>query len=167
MAKRKPHYKPDVKVREAEPRVGNEKQDAQILCPFCTPPHPIAIGQMAACGTSLMIKAVQVIYPSRTVNKRNLICLKCKKGGGEMVQFNLGYVHLHECTPGTKLLAEQPEYSRWARIVYGMPAWMKAPIEARKGKARQIKEVTPEGKDTGQVLGYFFYRDTGGPHAIN
>ena len=162
MAKRSAGYKPAVKTRESEPRVNEIKGEVTLLCPFCEPPHPIAVGQDSACGTALLVKAVQVIYPTRTVNERGMICVKCKKGGGEMVKFNLGYVHLHECSPGTRLMAEAPKFSRFARTVYGMPAWMRSPIEKRMGRARQVKEVDPQGVDTGNVLGYFFYKTQGG-----
>jgi len=158
VAKQKAGYKPEVTVRESEPKTEVRGKDMVVLCPFCMPPHPIAVGKESACGTALLVKAVQVIYPKRTVNKRGLTCLKCHQGGGEMVKFNLGFVHLHECTPGTRLMAEAPEFSKWAQMVYGMPQWMQKIVEARVGKARLVKEVDPEGKETGVILGYFFYR---------
>lgn len=158
MAKQKPRWKPDVKTRELPPRLVEKKGEVQILCPFCEPPHPIAVGRDAACGTSVRVTAVQVIVPTRTVNRMGLKCLKCKQGGGEMVQYHGGYVHLHECTPGMKLMTEPPEFSRFAAWVYGLPEFARGPLEKRLGKAKQVREVNPQGADTGKVLGYFFYK---------
>jgi len=139
----------------------------QILCPFCEPPHPIAVGQPAACGTALLVKAVQVVYPTRTVNQRGLKCIKCHQGGGKMVQFNQGFVHLHECTPGTKLMAEAPQFTRWAQFVFGLPLPIRNAVERFTGAAKQVKEVDPEGHDTGKTLGYFFFKSNGGSNAHN
>lgn len=149
-------------MRELPPRTTETKDTVQILCPFCEPPHPIAVGREAACGTSLKVTAVQVVIPSRTVTKRNLVCVKCHKGGGQMVRFHNGYVHLHECTPHTKLITEPPVFSKLAGLVFRMPPLLRAPLERRLGLARQIKEVDPAGQDTGRTLGYFFYHPTGG-----
>lgn len=168
MAKRNSN-RPAVTVRELPPRVIEKKDEVQILCPFCEPPHPIAVGRPAACGTTLKVTAVQAVIPARTVNKHNLVCIKCHKSGGQMIQFNQGYIHLHECTPGTKLLTEAPQFSKLARTIFHLPAPLRGVLEKRLGKAKEIKEVDPQGNDTGKVLGYFFYRPTtnGGSHAAD
>lgn len=161
--KHKPNYKPDVTVRRLPPRTVEKKDEVQILCPFCIPPHPIAVGRESPCGTLLEVMAVQTIIPSRTVNKHKLICLKCRKSGGQMVKYHQGYVHLHECTPNTKLITEPPKFSKLAGLVFKLPPFLRGPLEGRLGLARQVKEVDPQGNDTGQVLGYFFYKKpTGG-----
>jgi hypothetical protein len=152
--------KPEVVTRESAPKVKEEGKSAAILCPFCEIPHPIEIGKDSACGTTLIVRAVQTKYPTRTVNKHKLICVKCHKGGGEMIRFNNGFVHVHECAPNTKLMAAPPAFSAWAERVYQMPAWMRSRLEKLYGYAKQVKEIDPEGKETGKILGYFFYRGT-------
>jgi len=150
-------------VRQLPPRTVEKKDEVQILCPFCIPSHPIAVGRESPCGTVLQVVAVQTIIPSRTVTKHKLVCVKCKKSGGQMVKYHQGYVHLHECTPNTKLITEPPEFSKLAGFVYGLPERLRGRLEKRMGLAKQVKEVDPQGNDTGKVLGYFFYRpQTGG-----
>jgi len=157
-----------VTVRELLPRIIEKKDEVQILCPFCEPPHPIAVGKPSACGTQLKVTAVQSVFPARTVHKYDLKCIKCHQGGGQMIQFNQGYVHLHECSPGTKLLTEAPQFSRLARTVFHLPTPIRNLFEKQLGKAKEIKEVDPKGVDTGVVLGYFFYRpENGGSHAAD
>lgn len=154
--------RPEVQTRELLPRIVETGKEVRILCPFCEPPHPIAVGQDSACGTSLRVSAVQVIIPSRTVHRRNLICVKCHKSGGRMIKYFNGYVHLDECTPNTKLMTAPPEFSKLAAAVFKLPPLLRGPLERRLGQAKQVKEVDPSGKDTGNILGYFFYRPTGG-----
>lgn len=158
MAKTKSSYKPEVKVREATPRVKEDVNAPALLCPFCEIPHPISIGQDAICGTTLRVTAVQTIYPARTVHKHSLLCIKCGKGDGEMIRFNQGYIHLKECAPNTKLMAEVPPFSKYAEWVYQLPPALRKPIEKRWGYAKQVKELDPHGADTGKVLGYFFFK---------
>ena len=153
--------KPETVTRESAPRVVEDKKlGAKILCPFCEIPHPIEVGKDSACGTTLVIRAVQTQYPTRTVNKHKLICVKCHKGGGEMIRFNNGFVHLHDCSPNTKLMAAPPEFSPWAAAVYQMPKLVREPLEKIYGYAKQVKEIDPQGAETGKVLGYFFFRGT-------
>lgn len=153
--------RPDLKIREAVPKVKQEDGKALLMCPFCEISHPVAIGQDSPCGTTLRVTAVQTVIPLRTVHKRGLTCVKCGKGNGEMVPFNRGFVHLIDCTPGTKLMAEPPgQFSRWAQMVYKLPEWMRKSIEKRTGAVKRIDEIDPEGKETGNTLGYIFYRGT-------
>lgn len=161
MSKRSAGYKPTVTARELPPKLGEVKGDVRTLCPFCEHPHPIAVGKISRCGTQLRVTAIQTVVPTRTVNKFNLKCIKCGQGGGKMVKFNEGYIHLHECTPNTTLLAEEPVYSDWARFVYGLPDLIRKPIERRTGAARRVDQIDQDGKETGHVAGYFFYRGTG------
>jgi len=152
--------KPEVKVRELPPRIKVMDDGVQISCPFCEIPHPIQVNQDSACGTSMRVTAVQTIYPARTVHKHNLICIKCKKSDGEMVSFNNGFVHLSDCSPGTKLIVNQPIYSKWAELVYRMPPRLRKLIERNTGSAKEVKEIDAQGIDTGKVLGYFFFKGT-------
>ena len=147
-----------MQVRELPPKINMLKDGVQILCPFCPVPHPILVGQDSACGTTMKVTAVQTIYPARTTKKHNLICIKCKKGGGEMVKFNQSYVHAVECAPDTKLITVPPKFSLAAQIVYQAPPWMKNRIAKIVGYPKEVREVTAEGKDTGKTLGYFFFK---------
>lgn len=165
MAKRQSN-RPEVKIRELPPRVIDKKDEVRILCPFCDPPHPISIGKPSPCGTQLKLTAVQALIPARTVHKYDLKCAKCHQGGGEMIQFHQGYVHLHECSPGTKLMTEAPAFSKAAKYIYKLPERLRTPIERYTGSARMVREVDPQGNDTGVVLGYFFYKN-GGSHAAD
>lgn len=153
-----PQHRPEVLTRELPPKVEQSKSGASILCPFCAIPHPIHLGDQAPCGTSLRVTAVQAILPEKTVKKHNLSCLKCHEGGGEMVPFNQGYVHLHDCTPGTRMLVAAPRFSPVAKVVYKAPKWLHALSEKWLGKAEKVLEVDGEGKETGKVLGYFFLK---------
>ena len=153
--------KPELKTREALPKVRKEGNGVVLECPFCDIPHPVSVGQDAACGTTLRVTAVQTIIPTRTVNKRKLTCIKCGKSGGEMVPFNNGVVHLIDCMPGTKLMAQPPSnYSKWAKFIYGLPDGFRKRIERRTGTVKRIDEIDPQGKETGKTLGFIFYRGT-------
>lgn len=90
-----------------------------------------------------------------------------------MIQFHQGHIHLHECTPGVKLMTEPPAYSQAAAWLYKLPERLRAPIERYTGRAEMVREVDPLGNDTGKVLGYFFYKvptrdkPQGGSHAAD
>lgn len=146
-----------MQVRELPPKVNMVEHGVQILCPFCDPPHPIMVGQDSACGTTMKVTAVQTIYPARTTKKHNLVCIKCGKGNGEMVKFNKTFVHAFDCTPGTKLITVPPEFSKLAKFIFQLPAWLRKQVEKITGFAKEVKEVDAQGTDTGKILGYFFY----------
>jgi hypothetical protein len=157
--KRNPGYRPETKVREALPRVQETGGEVLLMCPFCQPPHPVAFGKPGACGTTLKVTAVQTVIPIRTVHKHKLICFKCGQGGGEMVPFNQGYLHLVDCVPGTRVLAEPPaNFSRWAGWVYRMPEPLRERVERLTGAAKRIDEIDAQGKETGRTLGFIFHR---------
>lgn len=153
--------KPELKTREALPKVRKEGNGVILECPFCEIPHPVSVGQDSACGTTLRVTAVQTIIPTRTVNKRKLLCIKCGKSGGEMVPFNQGVVHLIDCMPGTKLMAQPPSnFSKMAKLVYGLSEGIRNVIEKRTGVVKRIDEIDLHGKETGKTLGFIFYRGT-------
>jgi len=159
--KRNINHSPETpfKVRESAPILMPKKDGVQVLCPFCKVPHPILPGQDATCGTSLRVMAVQTIIPSRVARLGKLTCLKCHKGGGgDMVRYANGYIHLEDCAPATRLLAEPPKFSRLAKIIYQLPARVRKLVEKRTGRAQAVEEIDPEGKETGKVLGYFFLK---------
>lgn len=153
--------KPEVHVRESPPRVKELPSGVQVLCPFCDIPHPIMVGQDSPCGTTLKVTAVQTLLPARTTKKHGLKCMKCGQTGGEMIPLSGGFVHIADCAPGTRLLASPPPFSRWAQLVHKFPKQLKTIIEKRTGFAKEVKEVTPEGAETGRVLGYFFFKNQG------
>lgn len=146
------------RTREAQPAMNVTKEGAQILCPFCTPTHPLIPGQPSNCGTILKLTAVQDVLPTRIVRLQKIKCLKCHEGGGEMVQYMGGFVHLNDCTPGTRLLPAPPEYNPFAGMVFNMPIRVRRIIEKTTGLAQQVKEIDQDGVETGKIMGYFFMR---------
>ena len=154
-------YKPprkEVKIRELPPKVEQTKKGVVVLCPFCTPSHPILPGVINPCGTVLRVTAIQEYLTSHATRYNKIKCLKCGRFGGEMVRYRNGYVHIIECAPETKLLTEAPKFSRVAKHVYKLPAKVRALIEKKTGQAKQLQEIDSEGVQTGNVLGYFFWK---------
>lgn len=156
MSKQKPKFKPTIQTREKLPLTKKEKDGIVLLCPFCDPSHPIVPGQPNACGTTLRVTAVQQIFNARTVRMNKMICVKCGQGGGQMVQYFNGYLHLEDCNPEVQMLTQIPKYSRWAEIVYKFPEWLRDLFEKYTGVVQIVREMTPEGVETGEVQGYFF-----------
>ena len=152
---------PAVITREEPPKVQQTPNGARMICPYCTPPHVLIPGQQSACGTTLKVSAVQIIIPARTANEKKLRCLKCGEvGRAPMVQCGGGYVHRHDCKPGTQVLPAPPPYSAKAERVYNMKAgWMKEFLEKRYGRAQCVKEVNVDGVETGNILSYFFLKE--------
>lgn len=148
----------EMHTREAIPTAQRTKDGAQILCPFCVPTHPLDIGQFSPCGTFLKVTAVQNVIPARVVRREKLICVKCKQGGGEMVKYMNGYIHLADCMPGTKLLRTKPDYNILAGLVFKMPQGIQKQIARFAGYPQQVKEITPDGAETGKIAGYFFLK---------
>jgi len=151
-------------TREAPPKYKNDGGNVQILCPFCEPSHPIYPHKISACGTLLKVAAVQTVYPARTLKKAEVVCVKCGKPGGEMVAYGRGFVHVQECNPERKLLAEAPTYSEWARRVYNMPNWLRGWLERFTGAATEVIELDGEGRETGRIIGYYFAEAKRGRH---
>lgn len=79
-----------------------------------------------------------------------------------MVRYNENYVHLPDCLPSVKLLADMPPTSRLAGIVWGAPKWLSAIVEKRLGRVQEVKEIDSQGQETGKVLGYFFLKGVHG-----
>lgn len=149
MAKRD-YRRPKVRTREEVPQIKREGGTIAFMCPFCQPSHPLAPGAVAQCGTVLKLTAMQGIIPARVARMEKIECLKCHNfGGGDMIPWHGGFVHLHDCDPDTKLLTNPPKFSKWAALRYHIPFL--------RGNAQAVKEITPDGKETGRVLGYTFY----------
>lgn len=148
-----------VRVRRAEPVIQNEEGKPAILCPFCEIKHPISLSEISPCGTRLRLEAVQEVVHGWYAEKVGLACLKCHKvDGQDLVPFQGGYVHLHDCMPGTKFLAVPPKFTPKAKFVFGLPQFLRPHVEKLTGVAKEVKEIDAEGHETGVILGYSFYR---------
>lgn len=154
---KKNSVKPFVKERVDIPKIVKDKNGAAILlCPFCSPSHPLRADQATACGTIVRVQAVQTVFRSNYSHK-NMVCVKCGKGGGDMVTWqNNAFVHVHDCSPGVTAMNEPPKMSKAAGIIYNFPPVLRRIAEAAWGKTMKVDEVTPDGKRTGVVLGHFF-----------
>lgn len=159
MAKKNP-IKPTggMKVREELPQMRKTDIGIGIFCPYCDPSHPLLPGKPAACGTFLKLTAVQQIMPARVARLQNIACIKCHTvGGGDLVPWQGNYVHLQDCDPETKLYVEPPVFSNYAKLLYKMPLGIQNILARKRGTPRPVKEITPEGMETGRILGYTFY----------
>lgn len=155
MSKKKT-YRPPSATRERVPLFREVSGNTMVLCPFCDPPHPIWPDKISDCGTMLKVMAVQQVFTSRTLKKADVVCIRCGKGGGAMVAYGRGFVHTENCNPERRLLTSVPVYSEWARRVYNMPKRLNAIIQKFTGPVIQVHEVDEFGKETGNVLGYYF-----------
>lgn len=154
-------FQPPVTQRFGTPPIRKgDKGGTEIMCPFCNPSHVLTTQGPAACGTQLQVRAVQTVYDAR--HNKSLVCVKCHKGGGKMVQFNNSMIHTPDCTPGVVTFIEKPQFSILANLVYHLPTWARARVEPWTGRTEKVDEITPEGERTGRVMGYVFYRITNG-----
>lgn len=148
----------DFRVREMPPKVEATAKGVLIQCPFCDPPHVILPGMEGACGTTLRVTAVQTILTAHAARFNKIICMKCHKGEGEMVKYRNGWVHLEDCMPGTRFLAEPPRMTKKAALVMKLPPRMRKFVEKHTGTAQEIQEIDGEGNMTGKILGYCFVK---------
>jgi hypothetical protein len=154
-------YKPkrsEVKVRELPPKVSNTAKGVLVQCPFCDPTHVILPGVESPCGTTLRVTAVQTYLTSHTTKFNKIHCLKCGVVGGEMIKYRNGFVHISDCSPGTKLLTEIPPLSNVAKVIFKLPVKLRTFIEKRTGAVKELQEIDEEGKPTGKILGHFFWK---------
>lgn len=149
-------FTPPVTERFGTPILRKDKDTPLIECPFCKPTHALSVSGPSACGTMLQLRAVQRVYKGRF--NKGMVCIKCGKGGGELVHFNDAFVHANDCTPGVYAFADQPKFSRMAQMIFTAPGFIKRPFENRLGKTMAVEEVLPDGTKTGKHLGYFFYK---------
>ena len=137
--------------------VKDEKGNAILLCPFCTPSHPLNPAMPSLCGTTLILTAEQTTI--RAKYQKNLVCVKCGKGGGEMVMFQNSYIHTHDCKPGVMTMTNPPKYSNFAALTYKLQnKFLKSNIERFTGRAMPVEEIDTKGNKTGVILGYFFWK---------
>lgn len=75
-----------------------------------------------------------------------------------MVKYMNGYIHLANCAPGTRLLSELPAFSRSAEFVFHLPDKLRSFVERMTGVVQYVKEIDTQGKETGEIVGYFFLK---------
>lgn len=156
---KKQTFKPSYHTREGVPIPEQGKNGVILLCPFCTPHHALIPGIPSPCGTKLHVTAVQQVISARTARLEKLVCVKCREtGGGEMVRYLNGYIHVKNCAPNVRLLTEIPKYSKYAEFVFKLPEKVRSLIEKRTGVVQVVHGLTSDGEETGQVEGYFFAR---------
>lgn len=149
--------RPDVVTRERPPIPIPTKNGIELRCPFCDDHHLLMPDVESPCGTRIEVTAVQQVISARLARTKGLVCVKCHKEGGEFVQYRNSYVHLINCTPGTRLLQEVPKFNPLAKWVYKAPAKIRGLIERLTGRSDQVLEIDENGDKTGKILGYFFY----------
>ena len=151
-----------VSTRERAPLLSkDDKGNVLLLCPFCTPPHPINPDSSSLCGTILQVRALQTVYRAKKYDPK-AVCVKCGKGGGEMVVFQGALIHTHDCTPGVVALSTPPKYSSLAKITYKLKeGGIKNFIQKIYGNAMAVEEVMPNGEKTGVIFGFFFNKTRG------
>lgn len=147
-----------VQTRESLPIAVQTKNGIELRCPFCADHHALRPGQESTCGTRIEVSAVQEVVSARMSRTENLVCLKCHKGGGEMVRYHNGFVHLAECSPETKLLQEAPKFSLLANLIFKLHPRVRGLVERVTGRADQVFEIDSDGHTTGKILGYFFWK---------
>lgn len=160
---KKNSFKPGYRQRIATPIPRQDgKGNVTLMCPFCNPTHPLSPNGMSGCGTELQVRATQTVF--RAVSDKKMICIKCQKGGGEMVAFNESMVHVHNCTPGVATFVDPPRMSVFAAALFRLPVRIRSVFEKYTGEIKPISEVKPDGTRTGRTLGYVFYRSKNAKH---
>lgn len=159
-----PPKRPSVQTRESPPIAVQTKNGIELRCPFCPDHHPLLAGKASTCGTRIEVTAVQEVISARLSKSQNLTCLKCHKGGGEMVHFHDGFIHLVDCAPDIRLLQEHPRYSLLAKLVFNLHPRIRGMVERATGRAEKVLEKDRDGNVTGKVFGYFFWKDSHAKH---
>ena len=158
----KKNHTPVIRTREREPIAKAEKNGIVLMCPFCSPSHPLIPTEPSICGTTLRVTAIQEVVSARSARILGLQCVKCGEPGGgqggEMVKYMNGFVHLKKCKPNMRLLTDAPKYSWFAKKIYHLPPSIRSLLEKRTGIVQVVKEITAEGAETGKVIGYFFLK---------
>lgn len=128
------------RYRKGNPRIVQGDTGAEIHCPFCFPPHVLAVDIRAKCGTILELKAVQTLYS-------DVKCALCGKAQGTMVKIGERYRHSFECTPGHTIYTVPPEVSKSAAFFWNWPDRFHTFMWKSLGK--KIIQVSSEGMITG------------------
>lgn len=141
--------------RAALPKIQKDEHGAAVLmCPFCEPSHILSAVNRNGCGSVVEMRVTQIIYRAKYNPK--MICVKCAKGGGEMVQYLDALIHIPDCMPGTVTMVDPPVLSKSAEFVNKLPKPIKGLVEKVTGQVMPVEEVTTSGVRTGNVFGYFF-----------
>lgn len=148
--------RPPMTIRYEQPKLVVENGTPVIQCPFCKPTHPLSVSGVSACGTVLELRAAQMVFDGRF--NKDIVCIKCKKGGGKLIQFNDAFIHAHDCMPGVFTFADPPKFSKMAKIAFHARPPIKSWMQKIFGEAKAVEEVKPDGTRTGKHLGYFFYQ---------
>lgn len=147
---------PQVTERYGTPRIQKGDDGNPVMfCPFCRPSHELLPVGVSACGTQLQVRAVQVVYHARY--NKEVVCIKCQRGGGDLVQFNNAMIHINDCMPGVATFIDPPKFSRMASLVFKLPSKIKSFAEKYLGETKAVEEVDEKGVRTGKTLGHFFY----------
>lgn len=156
---KKNSFQPPYRVRSGIPKMLKDKSGKTLLvCPFCPVPHPLYPNVPAKCGTRLILTAEQIVYRAKA--DKRFVCVKCGKGGGEMVKYQNAYIHIEDCAPGVMTMTEPPKFSRLAGLVSKVKSERTRKfIEQFTGRAMPVDEVTENGTRTGVVLGHFFFKE--------
>ena len=151
--------KPPVTKRTGTPRImKGEDGSVALICPFCEIPHALKPNAVSVCGTALILTAEQIVYHAKF--DRKLVCVKCGKGGGDMVMRQSALVHVVDCMPGVAFLTEPPKFSKTATFVSKIKyERVRKLIERYTGRATPVDEVKEDGTRTGNVLGHFFHKE--------
>lgn len=152
-------FKAPYTVRNGTPKMLKDKEgNTLLICPFCAVPHALTPNVPSQCGTRLILTAEQVVFRAKA--DKRFICVKCGKGGGEMVRFQNAYIHTHNCSPGVVTMTEPPRFSRMAGLVSKVRnERIRKSIERFTGRAMPVDEVREDGTRTGVVLGHFFHKE--------
>lgn len=164
---RLPSGKPAIQTRESPPIPFPTKVGIELHCPFCDDHHQLLPNVESPCGTRIVVTAVQEVVSARLSKDQGLTCLKCHKGGGEMVHYRNGYVHRENCSPQVKFLQDVPRFSPFARLVFGLHPRVRGLVERMTGRADQVLEIDEKGEKTGKTLGYFFWKEKTGKAVPN
>lgn len=157
----RPSRRDPIQVREAPPLpIQNKAGAIELHCPFCTDRHLLDPRKEGTCGTRVEVMAVQEIITEKMVLAEKLTCLKCHQGGGDMVRFNKGFIHLKECSPEKIYLHEEPDYNLLAKFIYHLPAKIRGLAERYTGRSIRIEDIDKSGNKTGKILGYLFLKGT-------
>lgn len=156
---KKNSFKPPFTTRTGTPKMlKDEKGNTLLICPFCKVPHPLYPNTPAKCGTHLVLSAEQTVFRAKA--DKRFVCVKCGKGGGEMVKYQNAYIHIEDCSPGVMTMTEPPRFSRLAGVVGGIKSERARKfIEQFTGRSMPVDEVTENGTRTGVVLGHFFFKE--------
>lgn len=129
------------RVRRRNPKIHQGNNGVEIQCPFCFPPHQLAVDIRARCGTILELKAIQLLYSS-------VKCALCGGAQGTMVKIGERYRHSFDCKPGHTIYTVPPKASKSAAYFWRFPEGIHKLVWRYLG--RKVIQLSTEG----QIAGY-------------